>query len=234
MLLLRMGDKQRALTPQGWLPGHGGDAGRVALRAEPGFAAPHLYSLPVWSVSNPKTAEQEAAALGRAVKASAELNPTPSLDFHPCSKAGGNRGGLGALPTPVHPFCLTLLMLPKRLEGPLWIWRMLQHPPPPPSSPLIFATRELRLCNSRAPGDTAELTRKQVTLPGGDSVMGDISKKLLPTIAGTSRIQIWVSREMLRAKHAGPGWAWEGNGRVVICSCKVYVPLRSNKIDPWL
>ena len=57
--------------------------------------------------------------------------------------------------------------------------------------------------------------------------MGDISKKLLPTIAGTNQIRIWVSREMTRTEPAGAGWVWDGNGRAIICSCKVYVPLHS-------
>lgn len=38
MLLLWVGDKQSAKMPRGWLPSHGGDMGRVLLRAEPGFA----------------------------------------------------------------------------------------------------------------------------------------------------------------------------------------------------
>jgi len=34
--------------------------------------------------------------------------------------------------------------------------------------------------------------------------MGDISKKLLPSVTRTNRIQIWVRREKARAKPSGP------------------------------
>lgn len=115
---------------------------------------------------------------------------------------------------------------------------MILQNPPPPWFLQILASIELRFPKipgeqgtpvAQLRGDSAH--EEPCDRPGGDSGAGDISKKLLPTMAGTHPAQIWASSEALRAELAGPGWMWGGKDRDIINSCKVYVPLQGGKKD---